>query len=175
MEKKTITSQEVIWDNKTIKWTEKIETIYPETIEVPDYDYGTSQNTIDAEIALRNTKSWFTTASVAILTSTTTWSFDLTTPDIDFIPKAIRIQARMNWATPSVSDMSSDGVTSWGLYTVWAVWTFSDTRIIRIRVDASNEFAANFTEFIKWGVRIDVTHADFVAGDFVGCFITAWK
>lgn len=50
----TTTSQEVIWDNKTIKWTEKIETVSPDYIEVPDYSYGNWQETLDAGIALRN-------------------------------------------------------------------------------------------------------------------------
>lgn len=45
---------ETIESTSQPKWAEVIETIYPETIEVPNYDYGNSQNTLDYNIALRN-------------------------------------------------------------------------------------------------------------------------
>ena len=43
--------------SNNVKGTEKIETIYPETINIPTYDYGNSQNTLDYNIALRNKPS----------------------------------------------------------------------------------------------------------------------
>ena len=50
---------ETIEDTKQLKWAEKIETIYPETLEVPTYDYWFSQNTIDWEVAIRNLPTWW--------------------------------------------------------------------------------------------------------------------
>ena len=60
---------------------EKIETIYPETIQVPDYDYGTSQNTLDAWLSLRNLAKVATTGSYNDLTDkpTTTWAYYIAT------------------------------------------------------------------------------------------------
>lgn len=117
----------------------------------------------------------FATASIAIPISTTTGEYDLTSIDIGFTPRAIRIQALMDGSTPSVSDMTCDGKTSWGLFTVSWGWDFSDTRMIRVYVDSSNQFWADFVKFIKWGARIDVTHANFTSWDFVKCFVTAWR
>lgn len=45
---------ETIESTSRPKWAEVIETIYPETIESPTYDYGNSQSTLDYNIALRN-------------------------------------------------------------------------------------------------------------------------
>jgi len=39
MKKQIMINQETILETKIIKGTEKIETISPETIEVPNYDY----------------------------------------------------------------------------------------------------------------------------------------
>lgn len=50
---KTIKPQ-TLESSSNIKWAEVIETIYPETIESPNYDYGNSQSTLDYNIALRN-------------------------------------------------------------------------------------------------------------------------
>lgn len=76
MTKKTTTSPEIIWDNKTIKGTEKIETVYPDTIKLPDYDYWLSQNTLDAELALRNNdSSWWWTVIKNYSRSSTDWTW----------------------------------------------------------------------------------------------------
>lgn len=107
---------------------------------------------------------------------TSTGSYDITASEIWFTPKVIRIQARMDWSTPSVSDMTCDGINTWGLYTVGTSWwSFSDSRMIRVYVNASNQLWANFTEFIQWWVRVNLTHASFWASDPVECLITAWK
>lgn len=118
---------------------------------------------------------WFIVVANAIPTSVSTWEYDFTTTDIPFTPRAVRIQAFMDSTTKSVSDMTYDGEVSWGLYTVSWNWDFSQTRMIRLYSDASNQFWADPVKLIKWGVRIDITHASFWTGDIVQCIITAYK
>jgi hypothetical protein len=47
-----------IWEDTKVKWVEKIETIYPATIELPSYQYWQSQNTLDWPLAIRNINVW---------------------------------------------------------------------------------------------------------------------
>jgi hypothetical protein len=49
--------QDSIDNAKNIKGAEKIEYIKQSSIQTPTYDYGNSQNTLDANIALRNLPS----------------------------------------------------------------------------------------------------------------------
>lgn len=118
---------------------------------------------------------WFIVVAAAIPTSVSTWEYDFTSDSIPFTPRTVRIQAFMDSSTKSVSDMTYDGKVSWGLYTVSWNWDFSDTRMIRLYSDASNQFWADPVKLIKWGVRIDITHASFWTGDIVQCIITAYK
>lgn len=118
---------------------------------------------------------WFIVVPNAIPTSVTTWEYDFTISDIPFTPRAIRIQAFMDSSTKSVSDMTYDGNNSGGLFTVSWAWDFSDSRIIRLYSDASNQFWADPVKLIKWGIRIDITHASFWTGDIVQCIVTAYK
>lgn len=49
------TSVETIADaGKTPKGEEKIESVSIPTVDVPNYEYGQSQNTLDFQLALRN-------------------------------------------------------------------------------------------------------------------------
>jgi hypothetical protein len=141
---KTITSQEVIWDNKTIKWTEKINTISPDTIDIPDYSYGNWQETLDAEIALRNNASW---ASVKVLYFTKT---DNTT-SIDtyewfwFTPTSYIIQAWLNinndyWAN------------SYGSY----IWDATSMFYMRIREAAEVESDYNTWQYTNTSNLIQI-------------------
>lgn len=70
---------ETIESTSQPKGVEKIETIYPEVIEIPTYDYGNSQNTLDYNIALRNKPTnWWLTIQMWSFTITATWSIAIT-------------------------------------------------------------------------------------------------
>jgi len=89
-----------------IKWTEKIETIYPETIEVPNYDYGNSQNTLDYNIALRNKPNWWWNYKIGYFTFNSTWNVSIT----------------WVWFTPKLITFTYTDQTWW--YWTWAMdWT----------------------------------------------------
>lgn len=166
MTKKMTISPEVIWDNKTIKWTEKVETISPEYIELPTYDYGNWQNTLDAELALRNSSWWVPTlARVTLPKTTSTWSYNLTSSSIWFTPRFIRVQAEMDlWIIAGMSDCSSDWTTTWWVRaeanTVWNDTFFNDTASI-IYVNWNDWTAyrlnATFTSFISGWIQINIT------------------
>lgn len=83
-----------------IKGAEKIETITPETIDVPDYQYGNWQDTLDAEIALRNNNSsWWSSIKIWTFTLTSTWSKVITW--VWFTPKRVKLIAWDNSWNPS--------------------------------------------------------------------------
>lgn len=101
--------QEIIWDNTTIKGTEKIETISQEVVQVPDYQYGLSQNTLDANIALRNNAS---TSKIAV------WSFIITGTGI--------ISITGLWFKPSVVRFDvCDQISSVWTWVMTANWQYA--------------------------------------------------
>lgn len=59
MKQTTEVNQETIESNSTVKNTEKVEIVTPETLDIPTYDYGNWQNTLDAPLALRNLNTWW--------------------------------------------------------------------------------------------------------------------
>lgn len=90
---------ETVWSNPTIKGQEKIETIYPKTVELPNYDYWQSQNTIDASIWLRNVWKYCTWILANIATN---WDIEVTW--VRFIPKLIKFTAiYSNWTSSAMS------------------------------------------------------------------------
>ena len=93
--------QEIIWYNTTIKGTEKIETISQEVVQVPDYQYGLSQNTLNANIALRNVSSWWNYYA-SHTTFATTWVKTISW--VWFIPKHIKFIAFISWTNQWGSD-----------------------------------------------------------------------
>ena len=80
---------ETIEDTKQLKGTETIETIYPETIDLPTYDYWKSQNTIDANISIRNINWWWKVKAWYV--SIPSWYTDYAITWIWFKPKAIQV------------------------------------------------------------------------------------
>ena len=80
---------ETIEDTKQLKGTETIETIYPETIDLPTYDYWKSQNTIDANISIRNIPEKNNNIVVKTWTYTANWTW-LLTVNLPFTPKLIK-------------------------------------------------------------------------------------
>lgn len=114
------------------KWTEKIETIYPETIPVPDYNYGNSQNTLDYNIALRNKPNNSNNPKMWSFTITWTWNIVITW--IWFKPKLVQFTATnyswwlWNWKMNSTSQYSFDLKTL----------TWNNTECIYVRDSSSN-------------------------------------
>lgn len=94
---------EAIWEDTKVKGVEKIETIYPETIELPNYQYWQSQNTLDYDLALRNKPSWWWQIKTWILANiNTNWSIVVNT--VWFLPKLIKFTAiYSNWASSAIS------------------------------------------------------------------------
>ena len=143
-----ITNPETL-ESQTKVW-EKIETIYPETLEVPTYDYGNSQNTLDYNIALRNKPSWNIFCKFYLYTWTTTWNWSYTW--VWFKPKYVRIQATL---AVSPHPWSSDGCTSspnWdAIYHYYSSWwdiSIVNNRIIKIFDDwRITQKAAKFISF----------------------------
>jgi len=82
-----------IWEDTKVKWVEKIETIYPETIELPNYQYWQSQNTLDYELALRNKPSWWGNIKTWY-SSIPSWYTDFAITWLWFTPKAIQVVAQ---------------------------------------------------------------------------------
>lgn len=64
----------------------KIETISVETIPTPDYNYGNGQDTIDAELALRNIRTGGN-SQVGSFSFSSTWNLSVTW--LDFTPKSV--------------------------------------------------------------------------------------
>lgn len=116
---------------------EKIETIYPETIQVPNYDYGASQNTLDYDIALRN-KPTIPTQNIPkywIFTINNSWTKTITW--VWFTPTIIIIKAtQSNSDRPVNSDWLSDWTNQSCHYIYhnswWATGIASDRSTTRI-------------------------------------------
>jgi hypothetical protein len=59
-------TQAWFWQENFGKWTDKIQDVSQEQIQVPDYQYGNNQNTLDYKIALRNKPTnWWLFASMS--------------------------------------------------------------------------------------------------------------
>lgn len=128
------------WD---IKWSEKIETIYPEVLEVPTYDYGASQNQLDYNIALRNKPtSWAQYYCWLVQRSSwATWSQSIT--GVGFTPKYISYilfwRYWTNWTTQSEWFANSATNTVYkqcdytGWTSNWVNWTWTNPVMAHIR------------------------------------------
>jgi len=94
-----------------IKWIEKIETVYPETIQLPNYQYWNSQNTLDYNISLRNKpviESW----QFYIWNTTITSTGNKSITGVWFKPKIVRFIVWDNVWNPSY-------VSIWAMTTQW--------------------------------------------------------
>lgn len=127
MTKEEIIKVETLDKNSEVKWTEKIETIYPKTIDIPTYDYGNSQNTLDYDIALRNKPIVWSNYKIWNWIFTTTWSISITW--LWFTPKLIEIfcnnssswfcQWKWDWISQFVNYF--DTSSAW-LSTSYIIW-----------------------------------------------------
>lgn len=150
-------------DNQA-KIGEKVETIYPETIETPTYDYWTSQNTLDYNIAIRNKPSaWggqYYTGFIQRLSSAGTGAYSITW--IWFSPKLVKITASYSanpwqvsiWTSANacifISTWSS-GVSSYNNARIIDVWS---SRASFTSLD-SDWFTLNWTSM---GVTVDILY-----------------
>ena len=110
---KMIKEQDILWKIQTPKGQEKIQTITPEVLKVPDYDYWLSQNTLDAEVSLRNNIAWKSKTLIFTRPSSDgswTQSFEW----FWFKPTNYTIDAYYNWTT------DHDSYSTW-----WYDWTNS--------------------------------------------------
>lgn len=115
--------------------------------------------------------------------STGTGSYDITSSNIWFTPKLVRLQAVMTlWNMSAYSDISMNWTTTSGAKYEWYdlsddKWIWYDiTRAIDLTTwDTSSTyyFRANFTELIDGWVRINVTSSSAVSS--IKCTITAYK
>jgi len=113
-------------DNQIKVW-EKIETIYPETIQTPDYSYWTNQNTIDWQIAIRNLSTWWWKYFTWFIQLSTAWTFTIAW--VWFIPKMIKFD--VIW-----TGMSWGSWYNWNnrciAYYSWATLDYSNSRCFRL-------------------------------------------
>lgn len=87
----------------------KIETIYPETLEMPSYDYWVHQNQLDYNVALRNKPTWWWQFKIWTFNITATWNISVTW--IWFQPKLVKFTV---WDS------------SWNVWNVW-IWSMTET------------------------------------------------
>jgi hypothetical protein len=115
-------------DNKSeVRWTEKIETIYPETIDIPNYQYGNNQNTLDYNISIRNKPISWSNYKIWTWTFTTTWSLSITW--LWFKPKLVEIfcnnsaswfcQWKWDWTSQFVSYFDTNNAWFSTNYIIW--------------------------------------------------------
>lgn len=165
-------------------------TTYPETIDIPWIEVNWTMPWVDwmqyNNINVRKEKAetwWIKIWTHTIPKLTTTWSYDIVSTNIDFIPSYIRIQAsQWLWRITWYSDMWTDWTLSWGNYYDWKnttddawIWYNSYTRLILCTCSDTSSYtlAANFVAFIDWWVTIDITSNTSISN--IECLITAYK
>ncbi len=115
MFKEEIVPTITIWEPNPIKSKDevKIDEIKPDTIDIPDYRYGTSKEQLDANTSLRNAsvfqvKTWNFQVPF-------TWNKSITW--IWFTPKAITLfSTQSNGDRPITSNAVTDWTTHWCHY-----------------------------------------------------------
>jgi hypothetical protein len=150
-------------DNQIKVW-EKIETIYPETIQTPDYSYWTNQNTIDWQIAIRNLSTWwwqyyceFKTKSSWIWVVSYTW--------IWFTPKLVKITATYassKWSQSFwVATTTANQSAIWNFFNPDWTTTYSTWEIIQVRNNDSSSRVYGILQSIDtdW-ITINFTRCD---------------
>lgn len=134
---------ETIDSNSTIKWTEKINTIYPETIQVPDYDYGNSQNTLDYNIALRNKPN----PSYALIEWNSTQSIpDNIQTQVTILSVVITNDTWLTWTANQI--------------TINSAWMYNIVAWVRMPNTGTNfhimKNAAVYISSIQWGLTLNI-------------------
>jgi hypothetical protein len=117
MTKDKNTKPETIEDQKQV-W-EKIETIYPEEIETPSYDYWQSQQTIDWDPWIRNIWKFH------IWKITITWTGNIDITGVWFRPKMVQFQV-CNWTDSWIWQMTRESQNCINLKS----WSISVTECI---------------------------------------------
>jgi len=168
MKQMTEISQEVIWENNTTKWTEKFETVTPETIDVPNYEYWNWQNTLDAPLALRNLSAWWKYYTSYIWIN---WTWTLSITWVWFKPKLI-----MFYAVGGNSMSQLSAITKYDKF--WtrvynylniARWT-TTSRAVELFQETEQYTLADLTSIDDDWFTINKTRVDFSATLNYTCF-----
>lgn len=144
-----IKEQEIIWNNKKEKGVEKIETITPEVIETPNYDYWYSQNTLDYDVALRNKPSWgWANVKTLIFNRlSTVWTGVQSFTWFWFKPTNYTIQAWYNWLASNIE---------------FSVWWYDWTTEQCMYIDSGSSWTSNYSLRVKdWTNRTSALFSSF--------------
>lgn len=99
-------------DNNKDIWV-KIETIYPENIQTPDYDYWLSQQTIDWPIWIRNLSTWWNAKTLIFTRLASVWTWNQSFTGFWFTPTSYTIQATRTDVTTTWYPCFSDWAYDW--------------------------------------------------------------
>ena len=142
---------EIIWEKE--KWFDFTNVVKPEIIEIPDYSYWQSQNTLDYNISLRNKPNPY--AWVWIRTSEQ-WVWTQIITGVGFKPKMITIQACWwsNYSHWHATSITNQAVMSWPVNS-WMIiivtdWTLSLYSIAQISAISNDWFTINW-------IQVDIT------------------
>ena len=102
---------EIIWDKE--KGFDFTETITPEVIQTPNYDYWNSQNTLDYNIALRNKPTWWWSKTLIFERPASVWTWLQSFTGFGFTPKNYTIQATRTDITATWYPCFSDWCFDW--------------------------------------------------------------
>jgi hypothetical protein len=131
MDNITNVSPEILWDDSNIKWTVKYETIYPEVLDMPSYNYGNWQNTLDAWLALRNLSTWWGKYYTWFIQLSSAWTFTISW--VWFTPIMIKFDVIWTW-------ISWGSWFNWNnrciAYYSWGTLDYSNSRCFRM--DSTN-------------------------------------
>ncbi len=153
MDKTEIIAPEILDNTKNV-WV-KIETIYPDTIPLPTYDYWNSQNTLDAEVSLRNLSTGW---QFYIWSTTITATWDIVVTWVWFTPKLVKFTVCSGtWNTwevwiGSMTSTSQQCVNVWNSVYIgtqciyyWSSWSVK-ARAVYVSMD-SDWFTINCTYY----------------------------
>lgn len=135
-------------DNNKDVWV-KIETIYPENIQTPDYDYWLSQQTIDWPIWIRNLSSWWKAKTLIFTRLASVWTWNQSFTGFWFTPTNYTIQA---WENSSSST-----------YAVYTAWWYDWTTEQCVFFDTGSSWTATYSMRLKTATLR--TSANFVSFD----------
>lgn len=111
---------------------EKIESVSMPNIQVPDYSYGNSQDTIDWAVSVRNITAPPKFAILAGTYPASTWNFSITW--VWFQPVSIKLTSMFAGGTQSTwfaKDWVFEYVYSSSASTAWR-WDYQSSEIVRI-------------------------------------------
>jgi len=158
-------------DNQIQVW-EKIETIYPEIIQTPDYGYWVNQNTIDWQVAIRNLNNWWWKYYCwSFVSPLSVWNYSITW--IWFKPKMIIFQAIYSSNNGSMSWWQTNWVNSWAFFHFYLNWTpYYDltSAVIYVRNSSGTTTSASFVSCDNDWFTINFLNAWFKSNIHYQCY-----